>query len=319
MDKSSVSSGTESVNNALGMDLNLQFNSVSRLTGQVAVSSRPDIDTDGHAGQINYQYSNKLINPSDNINFSLGVEEATDDFDISEIGYFGRTSLNRRGGKENLGYQYWIKNKGINRVSFNHNGWYYRDHEWEERVQDGASAEFTIETINLIAPGFLIERSYYYLPGDKNSYHNDQRTVSVNFGPYPRFRSEVSYRTGDNFGSSIKYFDTEVIVKPTNKMRITCNYSRLISDPFDTAESSSTNNIARVGFNYLFTPDFYWRVFVQSDSSDKLYLVNTMLRYEFKPGSTFYLSYKETRDDMLDNFITSDRQLLAKLSYYLPL
>ncbi len=317
--KNDVSSSMEQRNSALGLDLNLQFSSAARLIGQIAVSDRPETGGDGFAGQMNFQYSDKLFNPSDNISFSVGLQDAADDFDIGEIGYFGRTNLDRRVARTSLGYRYWIKRGGINRIMLTNSAWYYRDHEWDMRVQDGVSAGFTLETLSLIAPGFLVEKSYYYLTDTAANYDNSQRTVFVQFGPYPRVRGKVSYRTGDNFGSSIRFIDTEIMVKPSYKMRLTGNFSRLESDPFGSAVKSSTNTIARVGFNYLFTTDVYWRFFVQSDSADKLYLVNTLLRYEFSSGSTFYLSYKETRDDILDNFKTSDRQLLAKFSYRLNL
>ncbi|MCE5249158.1 carbohydrate binding family 9 domain-containing protein [bacterium] len=313
--KNEASGGMETVNNALGLDLNFQISGAARLTGQVCRSYRPGETGDGYAGQADFQYSEKLFNPRDNIGLSATIVDATDDFDIQDIGYFGRTNLDRRGGKEGITYTYWVKSHGINRFAVSQNGWYYQNHAGDIRVQDGASAKFSVETFGLVQPGILVEKSYYYFPGDTMSYDNNQRTVSLQLGPYPRFRGEASYRTGDNFGSSIRYTDAGVIFKPSGHMTLTGNFSRLRSDPFDSSEGATVNNITRIGLNYLFTPDFYWRVFVQSDSSDRLSLVNTMIRYEFRPGSVFYLSYKETRDDSLDDFMTTDRQLLAKISY----
>ena len=138
----------------------------------------------------------------------------------------------------------------------------------------------------------------------------------MNFGPYPRFKDEVSYRTGDNFENYIQYLDSEVILKPAEKLWLTLNYSHLNSDPFDSNEDTSINDIIRVGLNYLLFTDLYCRLFLLSNSSDELYLVYTLLRYVFRPGSVLYLSYKENRDDSLGGFKTSNHQLLAKFSYH---
>ena len=315
--KNETSSGKKSVNQALGVDLNYQISGSSRLVGQLATSNRPETKSRGHAGKVSFQYNNPLLTPRDNLNWSTSLQAATDDFDIQDIGYFGLTSLDRRGIENNIGYSYWIKSRSINRVMFNQMAWYFQDYKGIRKVQDGVSAQFTIETNGLIRPGILLEKSYYLLPDTNKSYDNTQRTFSLGFGPYPRFMGEFSYRTGDNFGSAVMFIDSEIIIKPSDKMRLTGNISHLERDPFDTAKSTTTNNIIRIGFNCLFTPDMYWRLFVQSDSSDELALVNTLLRYEFRPGSVFYLSYKETRDDTLDDFMTTDRQLLAKVSYHL--
>ena len=74
---------------------------------------------------------------------------------------------------------------------------------------------------------------------------------------------------------------------------------------------------ANLGFLFLFTPNLYWRCIVQGDSHDKVYLTNQFLRWEFRPGSTFWLSYKETRDDYTGDFVTRDRQVSAKIAYLL--
>ncbi len=86
-------------------------------------------------------------------------------------------------------------------------------------------------------------------------------------------------------------------------------------DPFEAAERSSTHLITVLGVDYLFAPNLYWRVLFQGNTAEDRYLLNSLVRYEFHPGSVFYLSYKETRDDSLQRFVASDRRLLAKISY----
>jgi len=305
------------VNSAAAIDMNYQISGATSLVGQLARSSRPDNGGDGYAGDLSFRHNYPLFSTRDALNWSTTISAATDDFDIGDIGYFGRSSLDRRGLRNSVGYSYWVKSHGINRFNLTQNSWYYQDYDGKNRVQDGLSLGGSVQSSSLIAPGFLVEDSYYFFPSSGEKYDNTNRTVMLTIGPYPRFRSKLLYRTGDNFGSAIHYFDSELILKISNQMRITSNFSHLESDLHDSPLPTSVNDIARIGFNYLFTPDLYWRLFVQSDSHDELSLVNTLLRWEYRPGSVFYLSYKETRDDTLDDFMPTDRRVLMKLSYHL--
>ena len=185
--KDAFSNGFENQNAAIGVDFNYQIDKNTRLVTQLAGSSRPGSDGNGFAGYLNYQFSGKMFTAKDNLSLSLTAEDITPDFDIQDIGYIGQTRLDRRGFQENIGYDYWIKARGVNRVSVSQTGWYYQDHDGNRRVQDGWSGQFSIESRNLIKPGFLMEKSFVLLPSTGKSYDNSQHTFSMQFGPYPPF------------------------------------------------------------------------------------------------------------------------------------
>jgi len=314
--KDNVSSGYDGVNRAAGVDLNLQLNSASRLTGFAAASEREGEGGEGTAFRLDYAFNDAVFSQRDNVTVGVTLDAVAEDFDISEIGYIGRTSLDRRGGELDLGYDYWIKQKGINQVSADGGYWYYSDFSGSRKVQDGTRGRFSFQTIGLIQPGIILENSMIRVPGTGVVYDNTRREVSIDFGPYPRFMADISYRTGDNYGSEISYVESNIKFRPSVRMTVSTSYAHLERDPFEPTDPSSTNDIVNLGMTYLFTPDLYWRILAQSTTEDDLALVNSLVRYEFRPGSVFFLSYKETRDDSLDDFTATDRQLIAKVSYY---
>ncbi|MHB9027342.1 MAG: carbohydrate binding family 9 domain-containing protein [Candidatus Latescibacterota bacterium] len=313
--KDAFSNGLENRNAALGADFNYQVGINSRIVAQLAGSSRPGSGGNGYAGALSYQFGGKVFTAQDNLSIGFTAEDITPDFDIREIGYIGSTRLDRRGFRENLGYDYWIKSHGINRVSASQSGWMYQDHGGNRRVQDGWSGQFSIESRNLIRPGLLLERSFVLLPSSGKNYDNSQRTLSVQFGPYPRFLGTLSWRTGDNYGNDIRYAEADLRFKPLDRMTVTANLARLDSRPLGGSSDWSANTMANLGVLFLFTPNLYWRLIVQGDSSSEIYLANNFLRWEFRPGSTFYLSYREIRDDHTGGFVTTDRQVSAKVAY----
>ncbi len=313
--KDAFANGFENRNAALGADFNYQVGKNTRLVAQLAGSSRPGPGGNGYAGYLNYQFGGKLLTAQDNLSIGLTAEDVTADFDIRDIGYIGQTRLDRRGFRQTLGYDYWIKSRGINRVSVSQAGWYYQDHEGNRRVQDGWSGQFSIESRSLVKPGFLLEKSFVYLPLDGTSHHNSQRTFSLQFGPYPRFLGTVSRRSGDNYGSAIRYVEADLRFKPLSRMTLTANVAHLDSHPLGSPHDWTANTMANAGMLLLFTPNLYWRLIVQGDSSAEVYLANNFIRWEFRPGSMLYVSYRETRDDYTGGFVTADRQVSAKVAY----
>jgi hypothetical protein len=313
--KDSYGRGSGLFNRAAGLDLNLQINRAALLVANINRSQRQGTN-DGFAGYMNFSYGEKLFNSRDNVSFSTAYEDITADFDIRDIGYIGSTRLNRRGFKSSLGYDYWVKSGGVSRFSVSSSGWYYQNHAGDIKVQDGRNAQFSIQSQNLIQPGVLLEKSYIFLPGGNIAYHNTQRNFSINFGPYPRFMGTLSYRTGDNNGYSIRYSSADLNLKPTNHMTAATTLAYLESTPL-AGGGKNFSTIGNLMVMYLFTQDTTLRVFIQGDSSSKLYLANGLFRWEFRPGSVFYLSYRENRDDSLHDFTPTNRQVQAKISYYL--
>ena len=312
--KDAVAPNRHDLNRAAGMDLNLQLNQNMRLVANLNRSQHASAG-DGYAGSLAFRYAGRLINARDNIVLDATLEDVTADFDIQEIGFIPNTYVDRRGGRSWIRYHNSIKRHGLEQIALDQKVWFFHNHAGTARVQDGFSSKLSVETWGRIRPGLLVERSRFFLPKDDERYRNTQRTFLLEVGPYPRFRGKLSYRTGDNFGSAIRFVETNLSLKPTTRMTWTGQAFHLHRDPFDATEDSSTRLIAVLGVDYLFTPNLYGRVLIQGNTAEDRYLVSSMVRYEFHPGSVFYISYKETQDDRLEGLVTSDRRLLAKISY----
>ncbi len=312
--KDAVAQNRNDLNRAAGMDLNLQLSQTMRLVANLNRSQRAAAG-EGYAGSLAFRYAGRLLNARDNLVIDATLEDVTADFDIQQIGFIRNTHLDRRGGRTWIRYHNSIKRRGLEQIALDQKAWYFHNQAGTVRVQDGFSTKFSVETWGRIRPGLQVERSRFFFPEDGERYRNTQRAFSLEVGPYPRFRGKVSYRTGDNFGSVIRFVETSLSVKPTARMTWTGQAFHLHRDPFEAAERSSTHLITVLGVDYLFTPNLYWRVLFQGNSAEDRYLVNSLVRYEFHPGSVLYLSYKETRDDRPEGLVTSDRRLLAKISY----
>jgi hypothetical protein len=62
-------------------------------------------------------------------------------------------------------------------------------------------------------------------------------------------------------------------------------------------------------------PDLYVRAVLQGDTGAGRALATALVRYDFAPGSTLYLSFRESRLDIDRQLVTDERMLLGKVSY----
>ena len=308
-------SGHPAHNRAVGADLNLQLHRTTRLVASLSRTQRNASGGEGQAASLDFQYIGSLLGASDLLDLSLGLTDVGAGFDLDEIGYMPDSRRDRRGVESQIAYTYSLRRRGIDDLSLQQKGWYYQDHAGVVKLQDGISTEFSLRTRSLIRPALLLERSVYFDRDDDERFRNWQRTISLELGPYPRFGGEFSYRTGDNFGDAVRFVSAVTRVKPYERMVLTANLHRLHRDPLDRIEPASTDVIGILGVDYLFSTDLYGRVLIQGNSGDDRFLVNGMLRYEIQAGSAFYLSFRETRDKAAEQYVASDRLLLAKFSY----
>jgi hypothetical protein len=96
-------------------------------------------------------------------------------------------------------------------------------------------------------------------------------------------------------------------------LSVTGQLFHLYTDP--DGETASTAVIGGGGIDWRIAPDLCVRLGLQGDSGDGRVLANVLLRYDFAPGSTLYLSFRESRLDVDEQRVTDDRMLLGKVSY----
>jgi hypothetical protein len=88
-------------------------------------------------------------------------------------------------------------------------------------------------------------------------------------------------------------------------------------------------DIVNTKTTYQFTREFFLRLIVQYDSSRSRVLTDSLLSYEMRPGSVFYIGYgslierRDFRDDEWvlgeGRFRESQRGFFAKVSYLVRL
>lgn len=314
--KESISANSTGFNRAVGADFNYKINQRLKLIANINGSQGGASDAaTGYDASLSLRYQGQLLNGQDNLYWQTDLEDVSPGFNLENIGFVPGTRIDRRGAQTQFVYGYSINDSRLNHIKLEQQAWYFQDHSGAFGVQDGLSSKLTLTSKNRIQPSLLVSRSLFYFADDQERHHNTQQTLEVKFGPYPRFGGKLSYRRGDNFSNAIRFSTAELSFKSTRRTTWTANVFHLNSKPFDATEAATTNLIGMLGFDFLITPEAYWRIVFQGDTDAERVLVNSLLRYEFQPGSAFYLSYKETRDESPDGFLPSDRLLLAKLSY----
>ncbi len=64
-------------------------------------------------------------------------------------------------------------------------------------------------------------------------------------------------------------------------------------------EGSFTTNLVRLWVNYMISPRIFLGALVQYNSSDNLAATNIRFRWEYQPGSDFFVVYSDGRDALL--------------------
>ena len=89
----------------------------------------------------------------------------------------------------------------------------------------------------------------------------------------------------------------------------------------DLPQGSFRTNLAVTRVNYAFTPRMFLGGLVQYNSDTHRFSSNLRFRWEYRPGSEFFIVYTEARDlDVPDRFSElSNRGLTVKINYLLRL
>jgi hypothetical protein len=148
---------------------------------------------------------------------------------------------------------------------------------------------------------------------DGTGYHNTKRTLSLAFGPYPRVSGKLSWRQGRNFGADIRYLQSQATAKAASNLSFTAMAFHLHSNPDD--EPAATDVIGVSGLDWRVSSALYLRCMVQGDTGSDRALGSALLRYDFAPGSTLYLSFRESRLGVDERIVTEDHMLLGKVSW----
>jgi hypothetical protein len=310
--KDRLRGGLASVNRAGGIDLNWQVSKSTRVVFTHSRSQRPGEGGNGAESTVDARYNGNLFGPRHWLFLRATVEDVTPGFDLDDIGYMPGSRIDRRGASGRLRYA-WKPSGRLREIAIMPVAWRYRDHTGQLRTQDGASLELSAMTAGRVRPSLLLVRGYFLDRDDNTGYDNTQRTLALGFGPYPRIGGKMSWREGRNFGADIRYLQAELTAKAAANLSFTAMAFRLHSDPDD--EPASRDLIGVAGLDWRVSAKLYLRWMLQGDTGSDRALTSGLLRYDFAPGSTLYLSFRESRLGVDERVVTEDRVLLGKVSW----
>jgi hypothetical protein len=120
-----------------------------------------------------------------------------------------------------------------------------------------------------------------------------------------------------------------IVLQPNGRFSQQVSLDQVTFDRRATGARVYRVNIINTKTSYQFTREFFLRALVQYDSSRRRVLTDSLLSYELRPGSVFYLGYgslieqRSFRDDAWvlgeGRFGQSQRGFFGKVSYLIRL
>ncbi|MBM4184168.1 MAG: carbohydrate binding family 9 domain-containing protein [Gemmatimonadetes bacterium] len=180
---------------------------------------------------------------------------------------------------------------------------------------DAFTTQYSNSYENLVAPARISGAPF--APG---RYEWDEYQVSYRFGPQRPYQGNLSVRwggfyTGDRFAIGVNQGRIEVTPQLSMEPSLEFNWLEL---PQQTTPGEFNQHVARLRTTYTLTPRAYVSGLVQYASGTNTVSGNFRLRWEWAPGSEFFLVYTEDRNtDLLGSDRWSDlsnRGLVIKVT-----
>lgn len=130
-------------------------------------------------------------------------------------------------------------------------------------------------------------------------YGFQETRVDYFMGPQRRFTGRVSMSRGGFFNGNrtqLSYFGrVEVTPKLSLEPRVSVNW-------IDLAQGSFTTTLLSSRANFTLTPRMFVGALVQYNSASEAVNTNIRLKWEYQPGSDFFIVYSEGRNTELTGF-----------------
>ena len=301
-------------NQTYGADAAFGFYQNLSVDGYVAKTSTPGVEGDdlSYQGRFNYNGDRygaraEYLQVGDNFNPEVGLVRR-DDFARS----FGSARFSPR--PENIDWvrQFrwtadfeYLENGAGQLETRNLRGSF--NIEMETSDETGIEATRSYEL--LIAP-FRVAPGVFIPPG---SYDFTDARVRYLLGNQRRLSGELSAQHGgfyDGTLTAIGYSNARVSV--TEQLSV----EPAISINFiDLPSGSFTNQVLRARTDYAFSPRMFASGLIQYASNESLFSTNLRFRWEYRPGSEFFLVYTDERDTIVKGMpVLRNRAVVAKIN-----
>ncbi len=315
-------------NRTWGVDLSLSLLQSLNFGGFLAKTYTPDVQGKDWASNIYFDWRNDLFS------FDGSYMEIGENFN-PEMGFLVRKDVHRT--KLELGYSPRPKLSLIRQSYFFFNNQFYTD--WENTLLTRKSSlgvynalesgghlmigfnqgyeKLTEEDEFEIREGKLIEAGKYTSLGFFSEFGSD---------PGRMFSVRCELNSDGLFDGKILEFGVGESFRPNQNLSLSSSLSR--NWVRDLSVLDLTHNQKRkIGFNttliaarinYSFSANLFSRAFLQYNSDAEEFSANLLFNYIYRPGSSLYLVYNETRGDRLRSGV-KNRVIILKIAHLLSI
>jgi len=318
-------------NRVAGMDLSTRLTPTQRLDGFVLDSVTREPGASGQNGvgaTVTYNYNTRAMSASGAVEHYSRTFQMDTAF-LNRVGItsgWGYVDHNFYPGKGRIG---WVRR--ITPFFFTQGG--------VDRIAGGRDQlEVAGARFNTTRLGFLrVDRTWGFEPWAGQRFPRGTFRTWGNVQIYRWLKLEGRYENGlavyydpfNPFEGERRRVNGAFTLQPNGRFSEYVSYDQVTFDRRSTGDQVYQVDIVNTKTTYQFTREFFLRLIVQYDSSRNRVLTDSLLSYEMRPGSVFYVGYgslierRDFRDDEWvlgeGRFSQSQRGVFAKVSYLVRL
>jgi hypothetical protein len=188
--------------------------------------------------------------------------------------------------------------------------------------------EFAIDFMNSDRFAFQRSAQYEYLPSNfvispaagitlpaGNSYDFGEWSLTYNFGRQRPLSGNVTATRGSFYSG-----DRTSLTLAQGRVNVTSKFSfepTYTLNNVDLEEGAFTSHLLGSRINYTTSPMMFTSALVQFNSDTKTVSANVRLRWQYEPGSEFFIVYNEQRDTQFTGFPEmQNRALIFKINKF---
>jgi hypothetical protein len=307
----SVTVGQVGANQAYGLDGAFSFYQNVHFGAYYARTATPGLEGDDDSYQGKFEYG------ADRYGATIEHTKVGDNFN-PEIGYVQRDNFRR--SFVNLRFSPRPQNmRGVRKLTYEGNIDYFESgHGYLESRQQGArfdvefdnSDRFNVEVnrnYEFLAVPFQVSRGIFIPVGGYG--FNDFR-VGYNFGQQRRVSGNVSLTTGEFYDGNITtvgYSSGRVTITKRFSLEPSFSVSKV-----DLPYGDFVTRVVRSRVDYGFSPRMFASALLQYNYTDRTFSSNLRYRWEYRPGSEFFIVWTDEQDTRARGLTLRNRAFVVK-------
>jgi hypothetical protein len=236
---------------------------------------------------------------------------------VNEVGFI--QDDDRREFDSDITYKWWVRKNGIERMSFLSKNNLFWNYDWDT-FRHSKIVQFVGMTLtNKIGLGLS---HHYYSELYEKRFHNRVLIPEIGYNMQNWYSYSLAYLTGRNYDRDIRQWAASSRFKLNQGLSLEYRFNHLRFNP-DPTDKGTVLNILSADYN--FTPDLWFRLFMQHRSRNDRFYLYGLLGWRFAPPfGALYIAYTGDRFDQMDEFDSvlrreNNRTFFMKLSLPLTL